>query len=488
MKIAATILVLSGLALLTAPAQTNSTTTNAAPRRRFGGGGGGDMPAATNDISFRCISVNARGDTIAKIVVDTSEVPELAPWGKHAAEICAEWYPKIEVLLGVDDELFPPNGKAAISSADITDLESLAGKLKHPANPVSSYFADHLSPTTKKLLTDYNGGRDNDLRQAIAEDLNQIVETEVIYDEQRFAASAVKLTPETQELLAKKTWRKINHPQSPKAAAENSKPFEHNNLNPSLIQLNRMLVGMVYPAEVTDGGPRTIHLWFRKNMSGVANTSPREGVIRFSASYVQSHTNDWGMVVHELTHTVQSFGGSVARTAPSFSQDDIKDVSSLAAKLKEHKDPVSQFLWDQLSPTARKSVADYSDTGTNAASRALQMTLATELGGVIRKGSIYQEARFADVTLSDFSKNMLAQNPEGDRVARLNRLLLQDAYPQEITRGRQGAGAGGSWLTEGIADYIRLGHYEPTRLRRASTPTAPNILIPTKRPPRSCAG
>jgi len=45
---------------------------------------------------------------------------------------------------------------------------------------------------------------------------------------------------------------------------------------------------------------------------------------------VRGPTNDWAWWFHELTHTVQSFGGGGPAT---FSAEDIKDVDSLAARL-----------------------------------------------------------------------------------------------------------------------------------------------------------
>jgi hypothetical protein len=51
--------------------------------------------------------------------------------------------------------------------------------------------------------------------------------------------------------------------------------------------------------------PDKVTLRFRADMKGVAAASGN--VINFAASYVREHTNDWGMVVHELTHVVQSY-------------------------------------------------------------------------------------------------------------------------------------------------------------------------------------
>ena len=50
---------------------------------------------------------------------------------------------------------------------------------------------------------------------------------------------------------------------------------------------------------------RTVQVRFRKDMKGVAATG--RNVISVSANYVRGHTNDWGMVIHELTHVVQAY-------------------------------------------------------------------------------------------------------------------------------------------------------------------------------------
>lgn len=48
-----------------------------------------------------------------------------------------------------------------------------------------------------------------------------------------------------------------------------------------------------------------IRIRFRENMRGVAGTS--RASISVSANYVRKNTNDWGMIIHELTHIVQAY-------------------------------------------------------------------------------------------------------------------------------------------------------------------------------------
>ena len=47
-------------------------------------------------------------------------------------------------------------------------------------------------------------------------------------------------------------------------------------------------------------------LLFRKDKGGVADTS-RSTDINIAGKYVLGHTNDFGMVIHELTHVVQAY-------------------------------------------------------------------------------------------------------------------------------------------------------------------------------------
>jgi hypothetical protein len=60
--------------------------------------------------------------------------------------------------------------------------------------------------------------------------------------------------------------------------------------------------------EILGGGarpPRKVTLVFKRNMKGVAGTSGDR--IAISADWVKAHPDDFGMVIHELTHVVQAY-------------------------------------------------------------------------------------------------------------------------------------------------------------------------------------
>ncbi len=118
----------------------------------------------------------------------------------------------------------------------------------------------------------------------------------------------------------------------------------------------------------------------------------------------------------------------------------------LSKKIWAKADPLSQYLFGQLSPATIEQYESYN--ALNPASTDLDGikkkndTLKSHLNGLagdmnklIGGGqSIYDQARFSQSKLSDFTTQYMAQQPTGDKLTRLNRLLLEDAYPSDILR------------------------------------------------------
>ncbi len=158
-------------------------------------------------------------------------------------------------------------------------------------------------------------------------------------------------------------------------------------------------------------------------------------------------------------------------SAGGLSTGDIKDFAAFAKKLNAKSDPISAFLNDKLEAAAKTDLASYSDTNDNA--KAVRSAVVKSLNKILADGSIYDEARFKDVQLSSDARELLARKPQGAQAVRLNKLLLEDAYPADLTKSpatgwivKDGAiastGAGrGTLYTKG--DY---GHYRLTFLMR----------------------
>lgn len=124
-------------------------------------------------------------------------------------------------------------------------------------------------------------------------------------------------------------------------------------------------------------------------------------------------------VVHWPTHSDSAL----------FSLLNIKNSPGLANKLRDKSNEVSQFLMNQFSADGRRLLDD-----SNPAKDKLQDVLIGELNNVLKGPSLYGEQGFAEMQKSREAVALQARNPRGDEIFRLNRLLLEDAYPEDLTR------------------------------------------------------
>jgi hypothetical protein len=102
----------------------------------------------------------------------------------------------------------------------------------------------------------------------------------------------------------------------------------------------------------------------------------------------------------------------IENSATSLSAAAITDRAAFLAKLTNGTDPVSTFLRGRIS-------TDSAIPGLNQ---------------VISGPSIYDRARFKDIVLRPETEQLLRQHPSGQQLARLNKLLLEDAYPAELAK------------------------------------------------------
>ncbi len=108
----------------------------------------------------------------------------------------------------------------------------------------------------------------------------------------------------------------------------------------------------------------------------------------------------------------------------------ILDPSSLVQKLRASSpDAVSAYLWSQFSAAAKTILQ-------NDASKDLwPATLVGQLNSNVISGSLLWDAtRFSAVTLRPETSALATNSPSAALVPRVNRLLIEDAYPNEIER------------------------------------------------------
>jgi tetratricopeptide (TPR) repeat protein len=165
-----------------------------------------------------------------------------------------------------------------------------------------------------------------------------------------------------------------------------------------------------------------------------------------------------------------------------FTENDFTDFPAFAARLRPgpSQDAVSKFLFDNLSPTTQKRLTDNaSDTAVSHAvasdlnvliDRELEVKkqiearqqeksaveqriadgnssdslvarkdkLAGQIADLSKIPPLYDADRFKGVAISEYLQDFIAQNPQSHTRVRLNRLLLEAAYPKEIAKSLGG--------------------------------------------------
>jgi len=122
----------------------------------------------------------------------------------------------------------------------------------------------------------------------------------------------------------------------------------------------------------------------------------------------------------------------IENSATSLSGGGITDAAAFAGKLAHGTDAISQFLRRGMEDSLRSDLAAYSPSAANA--KAVISALTKYLNQVIAGPPFYEQAHAGGLALRAETKLLLEQNPRGWQLARLNKLVLEDAYPGELAK------------------------------------------------------
>jgi hypothetical protein len=131
--------------------------------------------------------------------------------------------------------------------------------------------------------------------------------------------------------------------------------------------------------------PAEVRLVFKKDMKGVAYASGR--TITIAAKWVKAHPDDFGMVVHELTHVIQSY----RRGGPGWLVEGIADYVRFA-----HFEPMTRIT---VNPKRAKYTDGYRTTAKFLAwaESSHDRELVKKLNEALRAGR-YREDLFKERT------------------------------------------------------------------------------------------
>lgn len=204
---------------------------------------------------------------------------------------------------------------------------------------------------------------------------------------------------------------------------------------------------------------------------------------RFLLKDKDYQTNALAKLVSPLDTIFEARGAHVEkrwRTYTSwFTPKEFTNVKDFADKLRAKADPLSQWLFQNMTSETQGLISGSADETrlTESLSRDLNVLLerelkqqdelekkkqqSDELYQKIYSGDsspslqqqqqaltndianfkierLYEPSRFAQVQISDYLQEFIKQNPLGDTRIRLNRLLLEAAYPSDIVRSLGG--------------------------------------------------
>jgi tetratricopeptide (TPR) repeat protein len=123
------------------------------------------------------------------------------------------------------------------------------------------------------------------------------------------------------------------------------------------------------------------------------------------------------------------------RTGTSrFQEDHFKDAAKLAAQLRPHEgqDELSKYLYQKLSQETQGLVKGQTDSQT------LARALARDFNRILEGPSLYSAERFQEITLPPLIQKAVLTNQLPSTTVRLNRRMLEEAYPGEIARSLGG--------------------------------------------------
>jgi hypothetical protein len=178
----------------------------------------------------------------------------------------------------------------------------------------------------------------------------------------------------------------------------------------------------------------------------------------------------------------------------TISGSEIGDLPALAKKLREQPDALSRFIAGQFDAAAVTALATYEQTPSDKTARDAAAAIARTLNRLITAGgSLYEPERFAHVPLRERTQALRRQAPAGLGLMRLNRVLLEDAWPQHLAASPEdawivkdgamastGAGRGVIYTRE---DYTRFRLIFSLRHVAGKPDHQPCILIFCTRPP-----
>ena len=256
---------------------------------------------------------------------------------------------------------------------DFRSMEVLLTKKKKKKTPLAQYIYFKMSDKGKKIIDQYNSAYrpDQKIKSRITQEFNNILNAEDLYSKERFS----NIT------LPKKIQEKIN-----------AKPEDN-----ELVKVNRLLLEVGFPLSIN----RVYNLTIKK--------------LKYPAPAAQ---------VWRALAIAMSGGDALLKKV------DFKQPAKLVNALRDSQDPLIKYFKDRFAKHTITLLQFYD--GYSKPSKALLDTLVYEFNKTMRKENIYNEEYFKGVNLREKTRELVKLNPRNQDMVLMNRLLLEDKFPELI--------------------------------------------------------
>lgn len=186
--------------------------------------------------------------------------------------------------------------------------------------------------------------------------------------------------------------------------------------------------------------------YLRKRLKGIEGTKAIRTISRVLAA----------SAVMGLVCIGVRFGMSPVLGSWQLQDGDLKTPQRFAVKLQDDQSKLSQRLYAGISLETRQMLADYRSSESN--SRKLQTDILTTLNRQIENPNLFNKDRFSKAVLSTQLVKAIESHPSGIELLKYNRQLLENTYPDAITK----SGRADSFVVRYIADK------QPLRIKSAA--------------------
>jgi hypothetical protein len=152
-----------------------------------------------------------------------------------------------------------------------------------------------------------------------------------------------------------------------------------------------------------------------------------------------------GHAAHELAKAIGSQESYVSALLKELSSDEfgslidsfsiqsfhLKDPIFLVRKLQESRDPISKYIFNNMSDSFKENFS-------SPDLRTVSTILALGLDGFLIDVNLFNRERFSGIKLSEYATKLLTlkENLKPGSIRILNRILIEDAYPDELCKTR----------------------------------------------------